>query len=151
MSLEGDQIEHYRGVRQRLLGAQPKRARIVIPPPPPEPRKRRPITDWIYSVEVTHKTPFAETEASVLAVIAPFGETLKRLRGTSRDKNIILARRAAAEHLWAEGFSVSEIGRFLKKDHSTAINLLKPHRRKEKYQAALLRAAQPKHGDDNAE
>lgn len=54
-------------------------------------------------------------------------ETMRRLTGRDQDKHIIATRRLVASYLAQErGWSLSQVGRFLRRDHSTIINLLRP-------------------------
>lgn len=58
------------------------------------------------------------------------GITRGMLTGRSQSQSIVVARREAAQRISALGHSTPEIGQYLKRDHSTILNLLKPKTRK---------------------
>jgi chromosomal replication initiation ATPase DnaA len=57
--------------------------------------------------------------AIVVSVATSGGHSLKALRGESKATELIVARRTIVSEAFAEGFSLSEIGRALNRDHST--------------------------------
>jgi DNA-binding CsgD family transcriptional regulator len=55
----------------------------------------------------------------VVGVATRGGHSLKALRGESHMPDLVAARRTIVSEAFAEGYSLSEIGRALNRDHST--------------------------------
>lgn len=57
-----------------------------------------------------------------------YGFTLSQLRGPSRERGRLSARRSIARLARGEGFSFPQIGRALNRDHSTVMSMLNGRR-----------------------
>jgi len=61
----------------------------------------------------------AENNDTLVSICAEYGITMEELLGSSRRSEYVRARRAAMRALKNEGKTLSEIGRILKRHHST--------------------------------
>lgn len=86
-----------------------------------------PLTlDRMFPAVLTSETKNISIDALVLKICSQHQISLKELKGTSRRRPLVHARRDCAVALKTElGKSTADIGRILQRDHSTVINLLK--------------------------
>lgn len=54
--------------------------------------------------------------------------TLEDILGTSRHKYLVMVRRKCVVMLREKGYSTTEIGRIMKRDHSTIVHALQRHK-----------------------
>lgn len=79
-------------------------------------------------------TPGATMPPRVRAILAESAQkhavSVRELIGPSRSRSIVAARRAAAVALRRHDMSLTEIGRYLGRHHTTVVHLLNPKRNK---------------------
>jgi len=66
-------------------------------------------------------------EDALLRVCDKSGLTAERILGPSRDRETVRAKRLLAVDLRGMGYSYPEIGRFMRKHHTTIIHLVKTY------------------------
>lgn len=155
MSFEADQISHYKGVRERLMGLTIRPKRIAIPAPREEfdSLPARIIVDpetagipHPSTIESAPPKPTPERMAELLDaederdwregvsdILKSFGENRKRLVSHQRDVHIVACRAAVAQYLRNRGWSFPRIGTFMGRDHSSIVNLLNPEGKRRQY------------------
>lgn len=128
MSYEAELAGHYAGVRLRLRSPMapmpPPRVsplqltapKYVAPPPPPAPE-----------VEVAEDDEVAITSRDILRQVArKHNVTVPMMIGASRRANISSARREAAGRMHMElGMSLAQIGRRMRRDHTTILHMIR--------------------------
>ena len=115
-------VEHYRAVRARI--ANPK----LKSPPPPKPEAEM-ITPPELPEPPQEERPHPDPRMQILRECArEYGCTVSDMLGKCRNENIILARRKAMWRLHKRGtMSLTQIGRYLNKDHSTVLHALRKY------------------------
>jgi hypothetical protein len=150
MSYEGTLTDNYQSIRQRLWGKPEEKPKREIPPPDvihiidvdtltakeaeirlPGPKNftQRDLDELVENEE--------DWQVAVTAILKGNGENMRRLTSQHRDTHIVKVRRDVAHYLHqARGWSTPRIGRFMNRDHSSIVHMLRPWARKEKYQQA---------------
>jgi chromosomal replication initiation ATPase DnaA len=70
-------------------------------------------------------TPKEKTLADIAAIAEPYYYTVEDILGPSRFKRLVYVRRLCVSMLRQKGYSTTEIGRIMNRDHSTICNSLK--------------------------
>jgi len=111
-------VEHYKAVRARISNPKPKAA----PPPQPEP-------EVIEPPEPRDERPHPDPRMQILRECArEHGCTVQEILSPTRFSNVIKARRKAMWRLHKRGtMSLTQIGRYLNKDHSTVLHALRKY------------------------
>ena len=115
-------VEHYKAVRARITNQKPPQVKMLSPPPQPEP-------EVIEPPEPRDERPHPDPRMQILRECAKeYGCTVSDMLGKYRNENIILARRKAMWRLHKRGtMSLTQIGRYLNKDHSTVLHALRKY------------------------
>jgi hypothetical protein len=122
MNLE-QQIEHYKAIKQRISKGAPKPQPIQIKHTPEEkPRLGELIDRW-----VANKPSFRDPRLQIVAECAKeYGCTVADIFGPRKPTNIAMARRKAAYLLvQRKRTSIAEVGRYLRRDHTTILHAVK--------------------------
>jgi chromosomal replication initiator protein len=70
-------------------------------------------------------TPKEKNLADIAAIAEPYYYTVEDILGPSRFKRLVYVRRLCVSMLRQKGYSTTEIGRIMNRDHSTIVNSLK--------------------------
>lgn len=111
-----EQVAHYKEVKARIV-----QAGLKVPPPPPPPKaamvKRKPCPVEGFRGRILHECA------------KDHGVTVEDLIGWGRTTRLVNARRAA---IWAlhqrNTMSLKQIGRLLKKDHTTILYAIRKYK-----------------------
>lgn len=155
------QVENYKQVRSRL------RAGKMRPDPVPKLTARqkmkallereiraidiiprgRPLR-WLKSIELIDADVLAledrQWREEVTNIIMRFRENLARVKGGSRDTNIVECRRAICHALHQRGWSLPRIGHLMNRDHTSVYSLMHPEKHRERFaKARALHVGKP--------
>lgn len=98
--------QHYLNVRRRLYAQPKKKAEVIEEKPKQDP-----------------KHPLSPAQLIIYNVALKHGLTIADIMGRRRKPNIVLARHEAMYELHATGkYSLPQIGRFMKRDHTTILH-----------------------------
>lgn len=114
-----EQIEHYKAVKQRIATGTPKPQPIQIEE---QPQIDEIIEQWIEK-NPTSKDP----RMQIMEQCAKeYGCTVADIFGPRKPTNIVLARRKAAYLLvQRKRTSIADVGRYLRRDHTTILHAVK--------------------------
>lgn len=118
-----EQIEHYKAVKQRIATGAPKPKQIHIEHTPEEqPQLGELIDRW-----VANKPSFKDPRLQIVAQCAQeYGCSIADVFGPRKPANIVMARRKAAYLLvQRKRTSIAEVGRYLRRDHTTILHAVK--------------------------
>jgi hypothetical protein len=124
--------EHYKAVRDRLnKPMQPKIVKVAAPKPPPEDYvmpapQPEPDTEEVRRKIRLKGCPLStRRQFLVLPILEEFNLTWEKL--WAKDKRALMhePRRKVWLKLWEDGMSISQIGTFTRRDHSTVLHGLK--------------------------
>ena len=114
--------DHYKQVRARLNAGPlpPWRQPVLPPPPPPEPQapEPEPVLAYQYTMSAARRI--------AVAALVPHGMTWTEAMGPSRTLPYTNARKDVYAALRKHGWSLSKIGIFCGRDHTTIMNALHP-------------------------
>ena len=116
--------EHYKAVRSRLNGGPPPpwRQPVLPPPPPPPPEPDPPEPEPVLAYQYT----MSAARRIAQAALVPHGMTWTDAMGLRRTLPYTNARKDVYAALRKHGWSLSKIGIFCGRDHTTIMNALHP-------------------------
>lgn len=122
-----EQIEHYKAVKQRIATGTPKPQPIQI--------EEQPQIDEIIEQWIEENPTFRDPRLQIVAQCAKeYGCTVADIFGPRKPTNIAMARRKAAYLLvQRKRTSIADVGRYLRRDHTTILHAVKM------YEKALAR------------
>ena len=94
------------------------------------PRNVRPLIEYYGASSSSILRPTLESEIHAIAeqTAREYFVSLDELRGPSRRRNLVVPRWVAMKRIYERGFSITRIGRYLNRDHTTIVHGLKKMR-----------------------
>ena len=122
-----EQIEHYKAVKQRIATGTLRPQPIQI--------EEQPKIDEIIEQWIEKNPTFKDPRLQIVAQCAKeYGCSIADIFGPRRPTNIVLARRKAAYLMvQRKKTSIADVGRYLRRDHTTILHAVKM------YEKALAR------------